>query len=303
MVAKFIDLSGGTYGHLTVIERLPNRVTPKGQTTVVWKCQCVCGKIIEVGSQNLRINPNISCGCKNIQRPLARDEIKVGEVYSRLTITEGEHIIGNYRCVVASCSCGVVDFITRVDSIIGGNTQSCGCLQREAASSTNKTHGESKTTLYKNYHAMLARCYDSNALIYENYGARGITVCDRWLGIDGFLNFKEDMGVKPKGFSIERKDVNGNYTPENCVWASGSIQMFNRRKLKLNTSGRTGVYWYESRNRWVAKLMKDGKEKWIGQFINFEDACEAIEKAEVELFGFSRTKYCFPTGKESRNER
>lgn len=294
-MAKFMDLTGGAYGHVTVIKRLPNRISPKGQPTVVWECLCVCGEITEVGSQTLRVNPNISCGCQNVQRPLARKEIQIGEIYSRLTVTKGEHLINDRRHVIADCSCGTINFVVRADSVLEGNTQSCGCLQKEAASLANKTHGESDTVLYKNYHAMLARCYDPNCVPYKDYGARGITVCDRWKGDTGFLNFKEDMGQKPKGFSIERRDVNGNYSPENCKWESYSVQGFNKRKLKLNTSGRTGVYWYESRNRWVAKLMKDGKEKWVGQFIDFEDACQAVEKAEIEMFGFSRTEYCFPT--------
>jgi hypothetical protein len=292
-MAARIDLTGKEFKNLKVVDRAPNRITPKGQQRTTWNCVCICGKEFTAESQHIRNNPNISCGCKNLQRPLLREEVKIGETYSRLTITKGEHFIENRRYVVANCSCGKTDFLTRAESVLDGNTQSCGCLQREAASSVNKTHGESKTTLYKNYHAMLARCYDSNALIYENYGARGITVCDRWLGKDGYLNFKEDMGEKPRGFSIERKDVNGNYCPENCVWECGSVQGFNRRKLKLNTSGRTGVYWYKSRNHWVSKLMKDGKEHWIGQYISFEDACKAVETAEIELFGFSRTDYCF----------
>lgn len=82
---------------------------------------------------------------------------------------------------------------------------------------------------YNSYGGMKDRCYNENHVRYHRYGGRGITVCDRWLngedGLSGFECFLEDMGLKPDGnFSIERKDNDAGYSPENCFWASKTVQ-------------------------------------------------------------------------------
>lgn len=93
---------------------------------------------------------------------------------------------------------------------------------------------------------MKHRCYYSNSINYKNYGGRGITVCDRWL--NSFINFLEDMGQRPKGTQLDRINVNGNYTPENCRWASRKQDSRNRRTttlLTLNGVTKTSVDWSE----------------------------------------------------------
>lgn len=292
---KLIDLSGTKLNNITIIDRAENQYSPSGQQNTMWNCLCTCGNICKISSKSISKNENISCGCIKHTRKPNRPELEIGQRFTRLVVTSREYVKDNRRYVDTQCDCGNHKTV-RADSIGQGKTESCGCLHKENLSKAASTHGESSTPLYKNYHAMLARCYNKDNDNFSNYGGRGIGVCDRWREpVAGFLNFKEDMGEKPKGFTVERLDVNGDYCPENCTWGSYSTQGFNRRKLKINTSGRTGVYWYKSRNKWVAKLMKDGKEKWLGQFSNFDDACRAIEFAEIEVFGFSRTEYCFPS--------
>jgi hypothetical protein len=77
---------------------------------------------------------------------------------------------------------------------------------------------------------MIRRCIDANNKDYKNYGARGITVCERW--VESFDSFLADMGERPKGLTLDRKDNDGHYCPENCEWATRLQQCHNRRTSK-----------------------------------------------------------------------
>ena len=84
---------------------------------------------------------------------------------------------------------------------------------------------------YISYSNMKTRCYNKNHKQYKNYGGRGIKVCERWLGVYGFLHFREDMGKRPEGYTLDRIDVNGDYCPENCRWADLATQQKNRKHV------------------------------------------------------------------------
>lgn len=97
---------------------------------------------------------------------------------------------------------------------------------------TRLRHGMAKTKVYGVWSSMKARCSNPNVKQYEDYGARGITVCDRWLIFDNFL---ADMGLPPRGMTLERRDNDDGYHPGNCIWASRVSQARNQRSNRLLT--------------------------------------------------------------------
>lgn len=115
--------------------------------------------------------------------------------------------------------------------------------QPEAALAAHLRHGHARagkhSKIYDIYRSMVVRCTEPRCESYCNYGGRGITVCGRWLGDAGFLNFLSDMKDRPRGKSLERRDNHGPYSPENCYWATPAQQSRNKRNnIILSHGGR-----------------------------------------------------------------
>jgi len=156
-----------------------------------------------------------------------------GQRFGRLTVKkkveeDNRHNI-NWLC---QCDCGN---ITKVDgsALKRGVTQSCGCLHREIVSKIKHGHAKKgmQTKTYKIWRGMRSRCNNPKVTCYKYYGGRGITICDRW---NDFRNFLADMGKRPKGMTIDRKNNNGDYEPGNCRWATYQEQSHSSRQTKLN---------------------------------------------------------------------
>lgn len=164
-----------------------------------------------------------------------------GMRFGRLTvigIDDSKHTKKTYW--ICQCDCGNISS-HRSDGLLAGNIKSCGCYKREQDSirvAKNHKHKQSGTRLYAIWQGMKARCYNQNNLSYQNWGGRGIEVCDEWK--DDFACFYKWATENGYGedLTIDRIDNNGNYTPGNCRWVPQKTQARNRRSNLSITIGR-----------------------------------------------------------------
>lgn len=134
---------------------------------------------------------------------------------------------GDVFCV---CECGPTRYKRKLGHIICGRTRSCGCFRRDVMS-RRPGHRMSGTRLYWVWAQMRERCGNPKSIGYENYGGRGIRVCDEWNDASVFLEWAAS-GWKP-GLTLDRKDTNGNYEPDNCTWSSRKEQCRNQRRTVM----------------------------------------------------------------------
>jgi hypothetical protein len=147
-----------------------------------------------------------------------------------------------------------------------------------------------KTSEHAAWSSMIQRCCNPNNKYYPAYGGRGIDVCKRWRGLDGFQNFILDMDWKPAPeFTLDRKDNALGYSPKNCRWATHSQQQQNRRKLRTNTSGYIGVFWYNNpsncKKPWAARIEQGYKTHFLGMYAVPEEAALQYDRAVIFFRG------------------
>lgn len=155
-----------------------------------------------------------------------------GERFGRLLVIEratGTHLRKGVHWL-CRCNCGTEKIIAS-DLLRSKETKSCGCLKKDAASIAHFKHGYEGTPTYICWVALKFRCLNKDYWQYQDYGDRGISVCDRWLV---FENFLADMGERPKEKSIGRIDNDGPYDLLNCRWETRSQQARNTRATVLN---------------------------------------------------------------------
>lgn len=153
-----------------------------------------------------------------------------GRFFGRLLVLTRCKNIGPHTAYLCLCKCGAQTMV-RALSLRRGDTTSCGCHRSERQAVLHTTHGKYRTTTYNSWRAMLARCLDKKHPQFSDYGGRGITICEQWRS---FTKFFADMGDRPEGTTLDRKNNEGNYESGNCQWATRIEQNRNKR---ISTKG------------------------------------------------------------------
>jgi len=239
------DIAGQKFNRLTALRFVG--VKPSGEA--LWECSCDCGSIKITTGTALRKGESRSCGCllKDSAKRAGLAKVKniAGQKFGTLTAIEciGRKAKGRGHYWRCQCECGKVTEVSG-SNLRSGAVASCGCVANKATSLRNRTHGHTEgdrpTRVYRIWQCMLTRCYNPDRANWQDYGGRGIKVCDRWR--ESFENFYADMGEPPTPkHTLDRyPDNGGDYGPNNCRWATMSQQARNRRSTRMiEYQGRT----------------------------------------------------------------
>ena len=279
----FQDLSGQKFGRLTLLYPLPKQPY---STRRYYHCKCDCGKEVDVAISDIKSGRTTSCGCylKEVSHRLKED--LTGKRFGSLVVQgrtdsirygkEGRQFVA-WTC---RCDCGNIVVRTTQD-LTRGHSTTCGDCHR--------TKGHTHEDLYHRWVSMRNRCYCESTNAYPNYGGRGIHICDEWR--DNYMTFRkwaEENGFRPE-LTIDRIDVNGPYSPENCRWVSMDVQHNNKRTnryVTVDAETRTLTQWaklmgttYDS----IRNTNPDVLERRIRRFKNREQLSKVADKVLEQM--------------------
>ena len=197
--------------------------------------------------------------------PKAKDY--AGKTFGRLTVLHRGEKKGYHQKWVCKCSCGIIKEIYQTSLIAKNGTKSCGCLQKESATKHGQSHNVGKGNLYRVWINLRTRCNNPQHQYYAEYGGRGITVCEEW---DDFLTFQQwALGSDyTEGLTIDRRNNDLGYNPDNCHWTNRTQQQRNRRSQKNSTSKYTGVSWCNTKKKWAVGICINKQKLNLGIFHN-----------------------------------
>ena len=236
-MGRAIDMVGKRFGRLIVLERAGN-VGP----CAAWRCRCDCGNEIVTNGSCLRRGQTRSCGCLLEERVIDL----TGQRFGMLTVLERAGRKRNRVAWRCRCDCGKESIVCALD-LRSGDVKSCGCMKGSWIAESKLKHGMSGSRLYRVWAGMKDRCLNRNEKEYPNYGERGISVCNEWMEFEPFQKWALANGYSDK-LTIDRIDVNGDYCPENCRWATWKEQANNKRNnrfLEFNGRRQTVAQWAE----------------------------------------------------------
>lgn len=192
----------------------------------------------------------------------------IGKKFGRLTILKIDHIEENGQTyVLCKCDCGK-EKVIKWGSVSAGLIVSCGCRKTEVLKYGSITHGKTNTRLYSIWQNMRKRCYYSKYIEFENYGGRGISICDEWRNnFESFYKWAINNGYADN-LSIDRINVNANYEPSNCRWADRKQQSRNTsvsHYLTYNGETKTLIEWAEEKGINYKKLWFRIKSNWSAE--------------------------------------
>lgn len=257
---KLIDLTGKTFGLLTVENRAEDRVGKSNRQFVMWNCKCICGNKKVVSSNCLRSGKVKSCGCymKELTSQRGKNAVKdlVGMKFGRLLVIERGKTPKGYNTAFWKCKCDCGNECVVDGSLLRkGRAVSCGCRKKEILAN-HVTNHMSKTRLFRVWSSMIYRCKHG-----KHYVDRGIKVCEEWKHFIPFRDWALSNGYDEDAAfgecTLDRIDNNGNYEPSNCRFVPFIVQENNKSNnhyITINDDTHTIAEWARIKNIPVSRI-------------------------------------------------
>lgn len=280
---------GQEFGLLKVIKEVES-LSHNNITYRQFELKCECGNIVTKKLRDLRNGDTKTCGCVNLGRATDLTGIRFGKLIALSPTRERN----SNNSVIWNCECDCGNSLSiGANRLMHEGKEDCGCTFVPSTSDPSKLvsprmskHGMYNTPTYRSWSKLCSRTRNKE---YEEWHG-DVTVCERWDTFKGgsFENFFADMGERPEGTTINRINGAKIYSKETCEWATLSVQSFDQKRNKHNTSGRTGVRFRADRDVWIAQICKDKEIIQLYYGPSFYEACKAREEAELKYYGFTK---------------